>query len=567
MLFDLESLLNAVRSNQLTSFNASDFFTTPFRRGEASATLEGHLFFVIALAVLPDGSLVSGSEDSTIKHWDIKTGQCLRTLEGHSNFVWALAVLPDGSLVGGSNDNTIKHWSFSQSPVLLSYRDIAPLLAALIEHPHDIEQLSLRGVVLGPEGYQQVSKLVETSNTLMELNLEETGLGEKEKSRLSRLCRRRGIALNCEGIIEPHSLPYTFLSSYVPTAATAPISDLGATTIPEVYHCPITLELMFNPVFAADGHTYEEEAIEAHFAQGALAAVPDSGKKTDSTSSTATKALRSPKTNDELPHSFLIPNHSLRGQILSFLDEYPESWEAVYFSRKLVNELAAACQDIDSARLGRVLQRDPRLMTRPVLGSYTLLEGLCHQNDLCFESLFPFVINQFLTTRHCTVLMTQKPLSEWLVLVASKNHIDITAAFIKKVSERLEIKITPLDIALLGLEQNNLPLMQLALREAPDLLTQLFEGGNTLLHLAAQQGKTELVRCLIEQGANIKQRNQAGLKPEALATAAGHSAIANVIAERKIAPVLERLGMMGMMSRLRELEDLVAQQRQAPLGL
>ena len=109
--------------------------------------------------------------------------------------------------------------------------------------------------------------------------------------------------------------------------------------------------------------------------------------------------------------------------------------------------------------------------------------------------------------------------------------------------------------------------MQLALRDSPALLTELFQGGNTLLHLAAQQGKTDLVHCLIEQGANIKQRNQAGLKPEALATAAGHSAIANVIAERKIAPVLERLGMMGMMSRLRELEELVAQQRQAPLGL
>jgi F-box and WD-40 domain protein 1/11 len=38
--------------------------------------------------VFPDGRrVVSGSNDNTLKVWDIETGKCLATLEGHSDCV------------------------------------------------------------------------------------------------------------------------------------------------------------------------------------------------------------------------------------------------------------------------------------------------------------------------------------------------------------------------------------------------------------------------------------------------------------------------------------------------
>ena len=54
----------------------------------------------------PDGKhFVSGSNDNTIKVWNLDTGKEERTLEGHSNLVNAVAVTPDGKhVVSGSSD-------------------------------------------------------------------------------------------------------------------------------------------------------------------------------------------------------------------------------------------------------------------------------------------------------------------------------------------------------------------------------------------------------------------------------------------------------------------------------
>ena len=38
--------------------------------------------------MFPDGRrVVSGSEDNTLKVWDVATGECVATLEGHSSTV------------------------------------------------------------------------------------------------------------------------------------------------------------------------------------------------------------------------------------------------------------------------------------------------------------------------------------------------------------------------------------------------------------------------------------------------------------------------------------------------
>ena len=78
--------------------------------GAEVARLEGHTGPVIALTLLPDGRLASGSFDCTVRLWDVTTGAETACLEGHTLPVSALTVLPDGRLASGSHDNTVRLW-------------------------------------------------------------------------------------------------------------------------------------------------------------------------------------------------------------------------------------------------------------------------------------------------------------------------------------------------------------------------------------------------------------------------------------------------------------------------
>jgi WD40 repeat protein len=61
---------------------------------------------------MSDGqTLASGSQDETIKLWNLKTGDLLRTLTGHKGSVRSVAISADGqTLASGSLDQTIKLW-------------------------------------------------------------------------------------------------------------------------------------------------------------------------------------------------------------------------------------------------------------------------------------------------------------------------------------------------------------------------------------------------------------------------------------------------------------------------
>ncbi|MCG8365012.1 MAG: NACHT domain-containing protein [Pseudanabaenales cyanobacterium] len=88
--------------------------------GQCLKTLHGHTDQVFSVAISGDGKLLaSGSIDRTIRLWCISTGQCLNILHGHSHWVETVALNKDGSLLAsGSNDKTIKIWDVSTGQCL-----------------------------------------------------------------------------------------------------------------------------------------------------------------------------------------------------------------------------------------------------------------------------------------------------------------------------------------------------------------------------------------------------------------------------------------------------------------
>ena len=75
--------------------------------------LEGHTGWVSCLQVLPDGRIVSGSDDRTIRIWSRGAdGEWQNeVLRGHAGWIRCLQVLPDGRIVSGNRDGTLCIWS------------------------------------------------------------------------------------------------------------------------------------------------------------------------------------------------------------------------------------------------------------------------------------------------------------------------------------------------------------------------------------------------------------------------------------------------------------------------
>jgi WD40 repeat protein/MinD-like ATPase involved in chromosome partitioning or flagellar assembly len=82
--------------------------------------LQGHTGSVRSVSLSSDAKLaLSGSEDTTVRLWDLSSAELLRTFQGHTDAVQTVALSSDGAIgISGSNDGTIIIWNLDTGKVV-----------------------------------------------------------------------------------------------------------------------------------------------------------------------------------------------------------------------------------------------------------------------------------------------------------------------------------------------------------------------------------------------------------------------------------------------------------------
>src|SRR5262249_498738 len=112
----------------ITGSDDGSLRTWDIESGTLTRIFEGHSGRIHAVATTLDGGrAVSASQDRTLKVWDLRSGGSRRARKGHDDRIRALASTGDGRLaVSTSGDQKVKVWDLRSLGQVAPYRGYAP---------------------------------------------------------------------------------------------------------------------------------------------------------------------------------------------------------------------------------------------------------------------------------------------------------------------------------------------------------------------------------------------------------------------------------------------------------
>ncbi|XP_042869333.1 WD repeat, SAM and U-box domain-containing protein 1-like isoform X2 [Penaeus japonicus] len=257
-------------------------------------SLHGHQAPIMSVKFSANGLiLASASGDKTVRLWDPMKLVVLGVLEGHKRYVTSCAFSDDGALVAaGSGDRMVHVWRVDRATSSVSRNTSTSNKKPLAKFPS--------------QRFRENLKLVQWSCEDVCGWLVEQGLAEYSHNFRSHAIDGRELLTVTDEILE-HKLGVDALGHrnkilrlIRKSTQDSQNAKSAANVPPTEFLCPITQELIDDPVLCADGFTYERVAMEAWLA---------SGKRT------------SPMTNEKLSHLTLTPNRTLRTLIQRYKEE------------------------------------------------------------------------------------------------------------------------------------------------------------------------------------------------------------------------------------------------------
>eukprot|EP00063_Salmo_salar_P053775 XP_014028610.1 PREDICTED: WD repeat, SAM and U-box domain-containing protein 1-like isoform X3 [Salmo salar] len=243
-------------------------------------TLTGQSAPVLSCAFSSDGELlVSGSVDKTVTVYNASDGVLLHTLKRHESFVTACAFSPTLPwMATGSMDKKVNVWRIAD-------RDSGQAQS---------RNLSCQGAGRKLSGHSRLL-VSDWSEEDVLAWLSEEGLEELVTTfTTNNIDGPELLCLTKETLSSELSIESVGLRGKVLRKVEALKAELTGLDAPDEFLCPITREVMKDPVIAADGYSYEREAIESWI---------------------SAKNRSSPMTNLPLPTTLIMPNRSLKTAI------------------------------------------------------------------------------------------------------------------------------------------------------------------------------------------------------------------------------------------------------------